>query len=126
MFKVDYSTEKYITFNLDRKERSYMAQLRMGILPLRIETGRYKNEEVHERVCNICNENVVEDEIHFMFNCNAYTHIRQPFFESLNLDYFDTWGIDQKLKYLFENRPRQTSKYIIKLFEFRKSLLYIV
>jgi hypothetical protein len=45
--------------------RSILAQFRCGILPLRIETGRYHGEPVKERICSLCSENNVEDKIHF-------------------------------------------------------------
>ena len=41
---------------------------RFGILPLRIETGRFVNEALDNRLCRLCNSNAVEDEIHFLFS----------------------------------------------------------
>ena len=60
-----------------RSHRSLLAQLRSGILPLRLETGRFQNIrdentghfqklKVEERVCTLCNLNCIEDEIHFV------------------------------------------------------------
>ena len=40
-FKTSYHVEKYVLMNLNRRERSILAQFRIGILPLRVETGRY-------------------------------------------------------------------------------------
>ena len=56
--------------------RSFIAQLRLGILPLRIETGRFENLKdsltgrfrklkVEVRKCQICNLDDIEDEKHF-------------------------------------------------------------
>jgi hypothetical protein len=61
--------------NLNCRERSLVAQLRMGILPINIELGRYRNIPAHERFCFNC-KNVVEDEFHFMFQCPVYSDIR--------------------------------------------------
>lgn len=124
LFKESYVTEKYVSMNLDRNERSLMAQVRMGILPIRIEVGRYRKEPVEERICQICNQNVIEDEMHFLFYCQAYDNIRESFFEIVNNEYFESVDMKGKLKYLFENKPRQTAKYIVKLYEHRKMLLY--
>ena len=44
-------------------------QFRLGILLLRIETGRFINGKVQNRVCNFC-EDAVEDEKHFFFIVN--------------------------------------------------------
>ena len=39
-FKNEHKTEKYVTLNLRSNERSVLAQLRTGTLPLQIEVGR--------------------------------------------------------------------------------------
>ena len=41
LFKTDYCADNYVTANLTRPERSVIAQLRAGILPLNIELMRY-------------------------------------------------------------------------------------
>ena len=55
-FKTTFSQEKYLTINLSKVERSHLAQLRFGILPLRIETGRYIGERPEDRLCRLCDE----------------------------------------------------------------------
>ena len=49
-FKTEFRTESYAMFNLTKCERSMLAQFRCGILPLRIETGRYIGEHPEERL----------------------------------------------------------------------------
>ena len=49
--------------------RSLLAQFRAGILRLSIEVGRY-----------VCDDNVVEDEIHFLCSCKLYKEARDVFF----------------------------------------------
>ena len=41
--------EYYIKLNLSRKERSYLAQLRLGILPINVEIGRSRQIPLDER-----------------------------------------------------------------------------
>jgi len=59
----------------------------MGVLPLRIETGRYEvtmNQRgipVKFRVCQCCNLNKVEDEIHFLLECPLYITLRNCLFD---------------------------------------------
>ncbi len=55
---------------MSRQCRSYLAQLRNGILPLQLEVGRWINKAVEEGLCLICNNGTVEDEEHFLFHCN--------------------------------------------------------
>ncbi len=47
-------------------------QFRIGILPLHIETGRFRNVKINERKCYVCNNEYMENEFHFLFVCNAY------------------------------------------------------
>ncbi len=53
--------------------KSLMATFRIGILPLHIETGRFRDYKTDDRACFICNSGEVENEVHFMcvllFNC---------------------------------------------------------
>ena len=42
LFKETFTTEKYVQVPISRRQRSLIAQLRLGILQLKIETGRYR------------------------------------------------------------------------------------
>ena len=75
-FKEDYATEEYLNIFLTRYQRSLLAQFRVGVLPLRVETGRfntlidpaarnYRHLRLHERICQLCNMGSIEDEYHF-------------------------------------------------------------
>ncbi len=39
------------------------------MLPLRVETGRFKGVKREMRYCKLCNDNKLEDEIHMLFHC---------------------------------------------------------
>ena len=49
-FKTSFEPAKYVTLNLSRSERCFMAQIRLGILPLHIETGRFTHKPINERL----------------------------------------------------------------------------
>ena len=53
-----------------------MAQLRFGVLPLKIETGRFTYMAVEEQICFICSDKI-EDERHFMLICPAFEKPRK-------------------------------------------------
>ncbi len=57
---------------MSRNHRSYLAQLRNGILPLQLEVGRWINKAVEERFFLICNNSTVEYEEHLPCHCNFY------------------------------------------------------
>ena len=48
-------TELYLKYNMYSKNRSMLAQLRFGILPIAMETGRYRGLSVENRICLCCN-----------------------------------------------------------------------
>ena len=52
---------------------------------LKIETGRYDKEKPEERLCLWCS-NAIEDEKHFLLECNLYRSIRQKTLKDLKLD----------------------------------------
>ena len=74
---MNVETENYVEMNLKSIGRSYTAQLRLGILPLNIEIGRYRAIPLANRICKMCTSNVVEDEHHFLFICSAYECLRK-------------------------------------------------
>ena len=52
--KHSFQTEPYIAKCFSRNKRSILAQLRIGILPIMIDTGRYSNITPEHRLCNYC------------------------------------------------------------------------
>jgi hypothetical protein len=58
-------TQKYLMSSLTKVQRSHIAQLRCGIVPLKLKTGRYVRVRIDERICSLCTDNVVDDETHF-------------------------------------------------------------
>lgn len=53
-----------------------LVKVRGGSNRLRIEQGRYVKERVEERLCVFCESKQVEDEEHFMLDCEAYKDLR--------------------------------------------------
>lgn len=74
--KVTTSASAYVTANIPKPARSLIAQLCSGSLKLRLETGRYIHEDLNDRICLVCDENAVENEKHFLFDCPAYQDLR--------------------------------------------------
>ena len=60
-YKTTFDAENYICKYFPKRKRSLFAQLRVGILPLEIETGRYRNKPPENRFCHFC-VNIPEDE----------------------------------------------------------------
>ena len=82
LFKIAYKEENYVKIIMQRNHRSAFAKFRMGIAPLRIETGRYERLKEEEITCFLCSD-TVESEEHVLLNCPLYTHSREPWFAKL-------------------------------------------
>jgi hypothetical protein len=78
VLKTSYEPQNYVKYGFNRKNRSLMAQLRLGILPNNIETGRYTNIPINEILCNHCE--TIEIETHFVLNCSQYNVAREHLF----------------------------------------------
>ena len=72
---------------LPRNERSLMSRLLCGILPLEVETGHFRKgdkKERKDRLSRTSNEQKVEDELHFIFLCDALKDVRKEKLEPLS------------------------------------------
>ena len=84
LFKNGCYTEAFLTDNIPKVYRRTLSFLRSGNLPLEIETGRYSNVTLQERICKLCNSNVIEDEIHFTVDCQLYDDIRDSLIDKVH------------------------------------------
>jgi hypothetical protein len=83
--------------------------------------GRYKNKPRYERLCSGCLK--VENEVHFLFECNSYSTLRDNFTNSISSIVPNDLKLnnDQKLIYLMtcedNNILRLASLFIFKCFK---------
>ena len=85
--KTDYELEENLTRDLSPNMMHEIARLRTSTHKLVIETGRYQRPVVpsNERLCKVCNIWQVEDEVHFITQCTAYTKHREVLLSEMNL-----------------------------------------
>ena len=98
MFKWDFGVENYVSTLLSKRHRSFLAQFRSGILPLKIETGRFQNIPIDKRICTLCNQDSIEDEIHFLLECDFYSSERQNLFRSAEANHENFSEIENDVK----------------------------
>ena len=128
IFKVGYRSEHYVNTLTNRSHRSLLAQLRLGILPLRIETGRYEDIPIEYRFCLYCNQNCIESEFHFMLYCDKYNEIRYELFNNVRPEYplIDIVEAEDQIKMLMsDNVIYHTATYICKAFDLRNSSTFV-
>jgi hypothetical protein len=127
MFKDCFDVEQYVMINLSSSERSVLAQIRFGILPLHVETGRFVNTKLEDRKCYVCHLDKVEDECHFLFQCEAYEIPRNVWLNSIlnKCPDFHYLQLCDQLKCIFTVCPRATAKFIKACLTIRKNILYV-
>ena len=122
----DFSTYKcYLSKPLSFIQRKFLAKLRLGVLPLRIETGRYERPRKlpEERVCKQCSLKEPETEEHFLLICPKHSLRRTNLFSKIkNEDFKNLTNID-KLRFLLNNPEivKSTAQVIIDSFDSRIS-----
>ena len=82
-FKIDMRLEPYLNFNLPKPIYTSIARFRLSSHNLNIELGRHKRPYVpaEARICEKCNQNLVEDEFHCLMICTKWTELRNKLFE---------------------------------------------
>ena len=115
------------TSNLTRAQRSYLIKLKARVLPLKVETGRYKGTKRELRVCDLCNMGVLEDERHFLFKCCTLKKVRKPYLRSKDVD----WGQINKKDHnavmklvLSKEYIKLGAKWVEDMYMTRKGILY--
>ncbi len=126
LFKTDCKTSDYVKGCLNKCQRSLLAKFRCGILQLKIETGRFENIELEQRLCIFCERNEIENEVHFLINCDLYKDPRTVLF-SKTLDKcknVNSFNDQEKFIYLMTNCQYYVAKYIENAWNMRKDKLY--
>ena len=125
-FKENYGTEDFARCCHDRLQRSLIAQIRSGTLPLNIEVGRFRNIQLEDRICTLCNNNMLEDEFHFVCQCRLYDDIRSNLYDTIQLKNteFHTLEPRQKFDHILKNEWNLLGKFLKIAWERRTRKLY--
>ena len=74
--------------------RKLICKLRISDHSLEIERGRYKKIARHDRKCTVCK--VIDDEIHFFFNCSINESLRKKYLSSFEFE--NNLTLQEKIK----------------------------
>ena len=137
-FKTSFISENYLNIK-SFEYRKVFCKLRISAHNLRIETGRYEKTrdgngsvkllERNKRICQLCNLNCIEDELHFLIECPIYNSERQLFFQEVSLSNknFSSLNSVNKFLWLMSNEDHlllnNLCKFISVSFENRRKQL---
>jgi hypothetical protein len=125
-FKCHYHVSDYAVSLQNRYLRSLLAKFRLGILQLHIETGRFTQTKLEERVCRICNNGNIEDELHFLCTCVKYDDLRTCMYDNVSElnDNFYTLTDKDKFVFLLNHCNKQVAHFLKCAWERRKLFVY--
>jgi hypothetical protein len=125
-YKETICVEPYIVNFSNRLSRSLVAQFRFGILPLQLETGRYSNISIEERLCTLCDTNSIEDEIHFLCSCPLYVNERNILYDKVKvcIDNFENMSTDEKFCSIVKSCQKYLSHFICDAWNVRKGVIF--
>ena len=71
-------------FLKSKAERRMMLKLRGGTATFQIEMGRWHGLKREEQMCKECDSGEVEDVCHWLLQCSAWNHLRQPLLDAMD------------------------------------------
>ena len=132
-FKTLFETEPYVQNVNNRARRRALAQLRCGVAPIRLETGRYERGRylpVEERTCYVC-KNAVESELHVVIQCPLYQDLRDDLFYMCQCTepLFAEMSDQDKLRFILGptlERSNYSAKLLFEMLKRRRCMVFNV
>ena len=84
VFSSKYTPRAIIEDNRSTAQWSLLAKMKIGILSLAIEMGRWEDSHSEKRLCGAFSERVLEKEYHFLLFCDRYRDLRTQLFQERN------------------------------------------
>jgi hypothetical protein len=80
--KTNFKREQYLYADIDKKSFSNLINIRISKCNLNIAKCRYLKLPVEQRNCQLCHTDL-EDEFHFLMNCDKLIHERVTLFRNI-------------------------------------------
>jgi hypothetical protein len=133
LFKHSFCLEPHLSWSMPEAERRVLTRFRLGVAPLRIETGRMERRAggclaACDRLCQICCSGAVEDEMHVLTTCRAYFDLRVTMNSVAAIEFpsFRMASMEQRFVLLMANESeavtRAVARFVYLMIE-RRSLL---
>ena len=74
-----FSLQFYLRKPIEPTYKRFITRFRISAHNLHIETGRRRNIQRINRICQLCNLNEIEDEFHFILKCPLYQTLRTKY-----------------------------------------------
>ena len=128
LFKCENKFEDYLTYIADPGKRKVFTKFRISNHNLQIECGRHTHTDINLRFCQLCTNNKIESEIHFLLQCEYFKNVRTCFLDKLKNHYDIVNKTDDELfVFLMDTKDpfltKNVSDHISKCLKIRKEFL---
>ena len=120
-FKTVNGVEPYLLLDLNRQVRCALSRFRLGITDIAVHATRYKNYNVEDAKCPLC-ESPTESEVHFVMCCPAFEDLREELIHPKFRCFQDILHLIQLLSTPNEDITRNFATYLYKALKRRAAL----
>ncbi len=119
-----FFTERYLSFITTKRFRDTLTRFRVRACGLRSHKVWFQTEISENSSCPMCGH-LLEDEVHFLFQCPAYLHLREKYVSMESVSQPNWSNVRNILA--CENEPKtiNLSKYLTFALDIRKKKLEI-
>ena len=111
IFKTKFEFEEYFNI-LNSTDAKKFCRFRTTNHHLPVETGRWNNIEIKDRICNLCNSNKIGDEFHYILECTALSDKRKELLPKYYLKAQNTVKFNQIMSCKKINLLRKLCRFI--------------
>ena len=111
IFKVSFGKEKYLSCITNFTYRQCLSRIRLAAHDLQVELGRRNNTPRQDRICLLCNRGV-ENEQHFLLECETLTHIREQYLPTFFLNNSNHHSLCKLMQIEHKNHLLNLCKFI--------------
>ena len=121
LYKSDLYKEPYISEHMSIIHKKFICKYRVSSHRLGIETGRYINKPVEERLCVHCPGDHIDDEIHLLTECSFHSKEREALYQCVKQHMPDISDLQVNLDIFIKIMSCQTKEVLIALGRFLHS-----
>ena len=112
LFKTSHCKEMYTEILLEHLKKA-LFQFRIGTYKLPANNLKNNNIPRNERICTICDEGVLGDEIHFLYECTKLVDLRNKYIPSCNRASANIHNFTRMLQTTEPDQVNDLAKFIL-------------
>ncbi|XP_078607973.1 uncharacterized protein LOC144879949 [Branchiostoma floridae x Branchiostoma japonicum] len=120
-----FNVESYLNVINVINHRKALSQLRCSSHALNIEKGRHNKTRREARLCQLCEEGLIEDEYHFVMECPFFNALRKEHLPSFYVKRPDPNKFRELMKGPTVNTTRQLGRFVYKAFILRQQCINV-